>query len=86
MAIVVRTRAGALLLDVTNAAAPRTEAVVGTGNGLRGLRERVGAQGGSLEAAATPEGGWRLAARLPFNAIAAVDSRVSPLPVRRPDA
>lgn len=37
---------------------------VGTGNGLRGLRERVEAAGGTLEAG--PEGGgWRLAVRLP---------------------
>ena len=37
---------------------------VGTGNGLRGLRERLEAAGGTLEAG--PEGGgWRLGARLP---------------------
>ncbi|MGE3235650.1 MAG: sensor histidine kinase [Thermoleophilia bacterium] len=37
---------------------------VGTGNGLRGLRERVEAAGGTLDAG--PEGrGWRLGARLP---------------------
>ena len=37
---------------------------VGTGNGLRGLRERVEAAGGTLEAG--PEGGgWRLGVRLP---------------------
>jgi signal transduction histidine kinase len=32
---------------------------------LQGLRERVGACGGTLEAGPTPEAGWRLAARLP---------------------
>jgi two-component system sensor histidine kinase DesK len=35
------------------------------GNGLRGLRERVGASGGALHAAGRPEGGFRLAVRLP---------------------
>ena len=38
---------------------------VGTGNGLRGLRERVGACGGTLEAGPTADGGWRVAARIP---------------------
>ena len=37
---------------------------VGEGSGLRGLRERVEAAGGSLDAAATP-GGFRLAASVP---------------------
>jgi signal transduction histidine kinase len=37
---------------------------VGTGNGLRGLRERVEGAGGTL-AAGPDGGGWRLAARLP---------------------
>ena len=35
------------------------------GNGLRGLQERLGALGGTLEAAALPESGFRLMARLP---------------------
>ena len=34
-------------------------------HGLRGLRERVGAVGGVLEAGPTPNGGWRLSARVP---------------------
>ena len=44
----------------------------GTGNGLRGLRERVQACGGRLDAGPLPEGGWRVAARLPQRAAAAV--------------
>lgn len=38
----------------------------GIGRGLPGLRERVRARGGSLEAGPTDEGGWRLAATLPM--------------------
>jgi two-component system, NarL family, sensor histidine kinase DesK len=37
----------------------------GAGHGLRGLRERLAAAGGSLAAAAPPEGGFRLLATLP---------------------
>jgi signal transduction histidine kinase len=68
VAIDVTTRADVLVLEIANAPAPRSDTVVGTGNGLRGLHERVSAQGGVLEAAATPAGGWRLAARLPLRA------------------
>jgi signal transduction histidine kinase len=37
----------------------------GTGNGLRGMRERALAVGGTLDAGARPRGGWRVAASLP---------------------
>jgi two-component system sensor histidine kinase DesK len=37
----------------------------GGGNGLGGLRERVGAAGGALDAGPRPGGGWRLSATLP---------------------
>ena len=40
----------------------------GTGNGVRGLRERVGARGGTVEAGPTPDGGWRLRASVPRRA------------------
>lgn len=38
----------------------------GTGVGLYGLDERVGLLGGSLESGPCPDGGWRLAAWLPW--------------------
>lgn len=40
----------------------------GTGNGLRGLRERLAAAGGALAAGPDPSGGFRLVATLPANA------------------
>jgi signal transduction histidine kinase len=57
----------ALVVEVENAPADSEHALagVGTGTGLRGLRERVGACGGTLEAGPTTAGGWLLAARLP---------------------
>lgn len=40
----------------------------GSGNGLRGMRERVVAVGGSFEAGPRDGGGWRVAASLPVGA------------------
>lgn len=40
----------------------------GSGNGLRGMRERAAAIGGALEAGPRPQGGWRVTASLPVGA------------------
>jgi len=65
----VRVRAGHddLTVEVENDATDRRPSLAGTGtgNGLRGLRERVDACGGRLEAGPTPGDGWLLSARLP---------------------
>ena len=38
----------------------------GTGNGIAGMRERAALHGGTLDSGPAPEGGWRVAARLPW--------------------
>ena len=67
VSVLVRGQPEALVVEVRNAPATRDVALAGagTGNGLLGLRERVGGCGGTLEAGPTPDGGWRLSALLP---------------------
>jgi signal transduction histidine kinase len=60
------------LVEVTDdgrgAAAPTGNGPARVGHGLIGMRERVAAFGGDLEAGPRPAGGFRVAARLPFGA------------------
>jgi signal transduction histidine kinase len=60
----------ALLVEVANGAATAERALAGagTGNGLRGLHERVAACGGRLVAGPVHGGGWSVSARLPRRA------------------
>lgn len=57
----------ALVVEVSNGAAPGEPSLAdaGTGNGLRGLAERLDAVGGALEAGPLAGGGWLLRGRMP---------------------
>jgi signal transduction histidine kinase len=70
IAVTVRGEHDVLCVEIGNGAAVEEPALagVGTGTGLRGLRERAGAQGGRVEAGPTPGGGWLLRAALPARA------------------
>jgi signal transduction histidine kinase len=67
VSVVVRGGLEALSVEVANADATRETSVAGfgTGTGLQGLRERVSACGGTVEAGPAPGGGWLLRAQLP---------------------
>lgn len=58
-----------LRIAVQNTApvAPTTPNLVGAGYGLTGIRERVRAVGGRMDATSTPDGGYRLAVELPVH-------------------
>ncbi|MGW0708238.1 histidine kinase [Streptomyces sp. NPDC002643] len=65
----VRREDGLLELGVENAAprgsAPNGAGGLGSGRGVRGMRERAAAVGGELTAGPAPDGGWRVRATLP---------------------
>lgn len=61
-----------LVVSVSNGPAPpeATLAGFGTGSGIDGLRQRIDACGGALEAGPAPGRGWRLQAWLPRRSVA----------------
>ena len=66
--VLVRVRAGddvAILVEDDGTGAGEDG---GSGNGIRGMRERTGALGGTVDAGPRPEGGWRVEVRLPLRA------------------
>lgn len=65
----VRAAAGHLNVLVVNGPAPKPVAPLesaGTGHGLVGMRERVRLTGGTLDTGPLPDGGFRVAARMPL--------------------
>jgi signal transduction histidine kinase len=80
VAVGLRTDQHLTSLDVANGPAPSASDqldVLGGGNGLRGLRERVSTLGGALNSQPTADGGWLLSAVIP----AADASAARPRPV-----
>lgn len=59
------TRSLTIRVDNDAPSANRALPVMGSGQGLAGLRERVVGEGGRFDAGPLPDGGWRLEARLP---------------------
>jgi signal transduction histidine kinase len=61
----------AVRVEVSDDGHPRIRrplASSGAGQGLQGMQERVAMAGGELTAGRSPDGGWAVAARLPFDA------------------
>jgi signal transduction histidine kinase len=62
----IRDGDGALTLVVTDDGRGATTSTERTGQGLAGMRERVGLYGGELVAGPRPEGGFRVEATFPL--------------------
>jgi signal transduction histidine kinase len=67
VSVVVRADADALAVAVSDDGAGGVRGSGGSGAGLRGMRERAQALGGTLRAGPRPDGGWRVEATLPLN-------------------
>jgi signal transduction histidine kinase len=64
-AVTVRRVPGAITVEVTDDGAMASVMDTAAGNGVRGMRERAAALGGTLEAGPSGNGGWRVRAWLP---------------------
>jgi len=62
----IRVRAGEIEVRDSGARTAPTLAETGAGLGITGLRERIAAAGGTIEAGPRRDGGWSLRARLPL--------------------
>jgi signal transduction histidine kinase len=66
-AVQVGVDGGSLVVEVADGGQPRSDDSPPGGHGLRGMKERAAALGGSCEAGPTAGGGWRVHARLPLD-------------------
>ena len=66
VSVVVRVDEDMLTIVVTDDGPGRTGSTEGTGAGVRGMRERAEALGGTLSAGPGEDGGWRVQATLPL--------------------
>lgn len=67
--VLINSQEDELAIDVTDSG-PSLGSAAGSGHGLTGMRERAALLGGDLTAGPRPEGGFRVAARLPVPATA----------------
>ena len=63
----------AVTIEVSDNGPGTSGAASAPGNGLRGMRERAAAVGGSVDAGRRAAGGWQVRARLPISAAPVVD-------------
>lgn len=61
-------RAGVTVAVVNHRPVAKASLLPGSGAGLLGLRERIALSGGTFESGPAPDGGWRVAAWLPWSA------------------
>ncbi|MFK4759703.1 sensor histidine kinase [Microbacterium sp. ZW T5_45] len=66
IAVRIRTDADAVRLRIENGPGAPASSPAGGGHGLRGMRERAEILGGSLDAAASDDGGWTVVAEIPL--------------------
>ncbi len=74
----VRREPEAVTIEVSDDGVSTNGVAATPGNGLRGMRERAAAVGGSVDAGHCDGGGWRVRASLPIAATAGAGDGASP--------
>jgi signal transduction histidine kinase len=65
--VLVGVDGGSLVVEVADGGQPRSDGSPPGGQGLRGMKERAAALGGTCEAGPIDGGGWRVRARIPLD-------------------